>query len=69
MLGEVMGLQSEVSVLKIYSGTPDFLSSIRLFGEKGFDISGMLALARDRCLRIVEFDCVMINRKATESAS
>ena len=61
-LGEVRALQSEISILGIYSGMPDYLSSIKVFGEKGFDITGMFSVSRDKFLRVVEFDCVAINK-------
>lgn len=68
-LGEAKALQSEVSILRIYDGMPDFMTSIKVFSEKGFDISGMFAVSRDQYLRVVEFDTVMINRKAVQNAS
>ena len=61
-LCEIMALQSEVSVLRIYAGMPDFLTTIKLLNEKGFDISGMFPVSRDRYLRVVEFDAVMVRR-------
>lgn len=66
-MGEFLAFQSEVSVLKIYSEMPDFMSSIKVFNEQGFDISGMFAVSRDQYLRVVEFDAVMINRMAAKN--
>jgi len=62
ILGDVFALQSEVSVQRIYSGMPDYLSTMKLLGEKNFDITGMFPVNRDQCLRVVEFDCVAVNR-------
>jgi len=60
-LGRILAMQTEVSVLKIYEGMPDFLTAIRVLCEKGFDITAMFPVCRDRMLRVVEFDCVMLN--------
>jgi hypothetical protein len=32
--------------------------------ERGFDITGLYPVSRDSSLRLIEFDCVMINRAA-----
>jgi FkbM family methyltransferase len=63
-LHRVMALQSEVSVLKIYDGMPNLITSIQFLNEEGFDLSGMFVVSRDKYLRVVEFDSVMINSKA-----
>jgi FkbM family methyltransferase len=60
-LGKILAMQTEVSVLKIYDGMPDFLTAIRVLAEKGFDITAMFPVSRDRMLRVVEFDCVLLN--------
>ena len=36
----------------------------RYLSEHGFDVTGFYPVSRDRSLRLVEFDCVMINRAA-----
>jgi FkbM family methyltransferase len=60
-LEKILAMQTEVSVLKIYDGMPDFLTAIRVLSEKGFDITAMFPVTRDRMLRVVEFDCVLLN--------
>jgi hypothetical protein len=35
---------------------------IEYLDERGFDVSGFYPVGRDSALRLVEFDCVMINR-------
>lgn len=61
-LAEIPALQSEVSVLGIYKGMPGYMDTIHYLGERGFDITGVYPASRDRALRLIEFDCVMINR-------
>jgi FkbM family methyltransferase len=65
-LGDIRALQTEVSLLPIYQSMPDYRSSIETLEAKGFDITGMFVVSRDRYQRAVEFDCVMINRAIQE---
>ena len=61
-LPAIPALQSEASVLGIYKGMPGYMDTIHYLGERGFDITGLYPVSRDRSLRLIEFDCVMINR-------
>ena len=58
----ILALQSEASVIGIYKGMPGYMETIRYLGDSGFDITGFYPVSRDRSLRLIEFDCVMINR-------
>jgi FkbM family methyltransferase len=66
-LPAVRALQTEVSVLGIYKGMPGYIDTLRHLDGLGFDITGMYTVSRDTALRLVEFDCVMINRRALAS--
>lgn len=66
-LQSVRALQTEASVLGIYKGMPGYMDTLRHLDGLGFDITGMYAVSRDTALRLVEFDCVMINRRAVAS--
>ena len=63
-LRAVRALQTEASVIGIYKGMPGYVDTIRYLDELGFDITGFYPVSRDNSLRLVEFDCVMINRAA-----
>jgi FkbM family methyltransferase len=63
-LPAIPALQSEASVIGIYKGMPGYMETIRYLGSCGFDITGLYPVSRDRSLRLIEFDCVMINRAA-----
>lgn len=63
-LPAIPALQTEASVLGIYKGMPGYMDTIHYLGERGFDITGLYPISRDRSLRLIEFDCVMINRAA-----
>jgi hypothetical protein len=63
-LADVRALQTEASVIGIYKGMPGYMDTIRYLDARGFDITGFYPVSRDSSLRLVEFDCVMINRVA-----
>ena len=68
-LPAVKALQTEASVIGIYKGMPQYMDTIRYLDERGFDITGLYPVSRDNALRLVEFDCVMINRSAAAAAA
>jgi FkbM family methyltransferase len=61
-LDSVRALQTEMSIVPIYEGMPSFMDAISLLGQKGFEISGMFPVAEGWQMRLIEFDCVMLNR-------
>jgi FkbM family methyltransferase len=60
-------LQTEASVIGIYKGMPGYMDTIRYLDGRGFDLTGLYTVSRDSSLRLIEFDCVMINRCAAMS--
>jgi FkbM family methyltransferase len=59
MIGELRGLQSELSVLGIYDGVPDYVEMFQLYRSHGFELSGIYAVNRYRGTgHIIELDCV-----------
>jgi len=58
----VKALQTEASIIGLYKGMPQYIDTLRYLDERGFDITGLYPVSRDSALRLVEFDCVMINR-------
>jgi FkbM family methyltransferase len=61
-LPDVRALQTEASVIGIYKGMPGYMDTIRYLEERGFDVTGFYPVSRDPSLRLIEFDCVMLNR-------
>ena len=61
-LEHVLALQSELSVKPIYEGMTGYLTAISSMNDMGYELTGLFPVARDRELRIVEFDSVMIRR-------
>ncbi|MCB8982524.1 MAG: FkbM family methyltransferase [Ardenticatenaceae bacterium] len=64
ILPQVLALQSEVSARPVYDDMPDYLESIRHLNGLGYEITGLFPIARDNALRVIEFDCVMIQATA-----
>lgn len=58
-LSRVEGLQSEVSVLPLYDGMPDYLESLAEMRRLGFEVTGLFPIQRDTSMIVIEFDCVM----------
>ena len=64
-LGEIIGLQSEVSCLPIYEQMPQMEEHLAEYRSAGFDIAGMYPVGRHRPTgRVIEFDVVMVRADA-----
>ncbi len=59
-LDKVAALQIELSVKPVYEQMPYYLDSIALLERAGFEVTGLFPIARDNALRVIEFDCVMV---------
>lgn len=57
----IKALQTEASIRPIYHGMPNYQETISFMNDLGFDIAGMFWVSGDDTLRMVEFDCVMVN--------
>jgi FkbM family methyltransferase len=64
VLPAICALQTEASVIAIYHDMPDYKKTIGLLNECGFELTGLYPVSRDECLRVIELDCVMLNRQA-----
>lgn len=61
LISELMGMQSEVSMVPIYEGMPRFAEQLGIYEAAGFETTGLFQVSRDkRTLRVIEFDLVMI---------
>ena len=57
----VVGLQSEVAAIPLYSETPRMAESIARYEAAGFELTGLFPVSRDEATgRVIEFDCVMV---------
>ncbi len=66
-LDRIAALQIELSIRQVYKGAPSYAEALRELTALGFEITGMFPVQRDPQLRVVNFDCVMINSRAAAS--
>ena len=65
----LVGMQSEVALLKIYEGMPTMTEALAVYGAAGFEVSGMFPVSRERRTgRVLEFDCFMVREAALPPA-
>ncbi|HSE10357.1 MAG TPA: FkbM family methyltransferase [Nocardioidaceae bacterium] len=58
---DVLGLQSELSNVRLYDGMPRLPEAISTYEAAGFETTGIFPVTRDNDrLRIIEFDIIMI---------
>jgi len=60
LVKHIVGLQTEVSVIQVYNNMCPWTESIRFFETEGFGVIGLFPVNRDT-LRVIEYDCMMIN--------
>jgi len=64
----VVGLQSEVSVIPIYEGMVPMSEAVSLYESHGFEITGLFPVSIDKLtFRVVEFDCIMVRKAALKN--
>jgi FkbM family methyltransferase len=63
-LPKFFALQTELSMRPIYIGGPLYNHVMDYLKKAGFEAAGMFEVSRDPDLRLVEFDCVLLNQKA-----
>ncbi len=62
---DIMVLQTELSVQPIYKSVIAWREAIMEFEQNGFAVSALFPVSRDRNLRLVETDCVMVRSPLT----
>jgi FkbM family methyltransferase len=62
-LQSIAALQIEMSFKPIYVGAPDYSAVLEQMTAAGFDVAGIYPVRRDELLRMVNFDCLMINSR------
>ena len=68
-IADVAAIQTEMSVIPIYEGAPDYVTTIRALESSGFQLAGLMRNNRAGYpLQLIEFDCVMVSRTAAGSA-
>lgn len=61
-LESIVGIQSEVSVKRIYEGTPNWRESVACYESAGFELAGLSSVTpwEDE---LIELDCFLVNRR------
>lgn len=69
-LSYVLGLQSEISVIPLYEGMPDYLEALSYYRKNGFEPTGFFTVGNDRKTgHVLEFDAVFTRRQPSEAAA
>jgi FkbM family methyltransferase len=64
-LPTVRALQAELPILPLYKNAPSYREMLDALMDRGFEITAMYPVGRDERLRVMEFDCVMVNTANT----
>jgi FkbM family methyltransferase len=59
-LPAVLGVQVELSLKPIYEGMPAYAQTMGHLQELGFEPTGIYPVVRDRDMRVMEVDCVLV---------
>jgi FkbM family methyltransferase len=58
---DLVGMQSEVALLRIYEGMPRLPEALATYEAAGFEVTALYPVSRQsRTARVLEFDCVMV---------
>ena len=63
-LSQISAIQAELAVMPLYAGSPGFVEVISFLIERRFQPSGFFTVSRDRALRLIEVDCVMVRNRS-----
>ncbi|HEY8172681.1 MAG TPA: FkbM family methyltransferase [Dehalococcoidia bacterium] len=61
VLPRFVALQTEAAVIPYYAGMPTYREVIDHAQQAGFAINAMFPVSNDARLRLIEFDCLMVN--------
>jgi FkbM family methyltransferase len=65
-ISKVRALQTEISMQPLYREAPSHRETLDELTERGFAVTAMYPIVRDELMRVIEFDCVMVNGAAAE---
>lgn len=61
---QLIGLQSELSIIRIYEDSPDFVESLSFYRSLGFKLSSLVPNNAGHFPDLVEMDCIMFRDTA-----
>jgi FkbM family methyltransferase len=59
----IMAVQIELSFKPIYEGAPAYDEALARLREYGLDVAGIYPVRRDELMRVVNFDCLLVNSR------
>jgi len=60
IISKIVAIQSEISILPLYEGMPDYIETITEYRKEGFEITSLYPVTRDHdTMFLVEMDCIM----------
>ena len=66
-VADLVGLQSEMSLVALYDGMPHLTEQLATFEAAGFQVTGMFPVVFERAtMRVIEFDAVMVRADAVK---
>jgi FkbM family methyltransferase len=66
-MDQIMGIQSEISVVPLYEGMPRYTDSLARYEQRGFELRNLFVVSRTADGRVLEYDCVMARSAALRS--
>ncbi len=61
-MGTILGLQSEISIMPLYSDMPHYLEALGFYESIGFCLFGTNEIARDSEDNLLEMNCIMVRK-------
>lgn len=68
-LADILGLQIELNVIKLYEGSPHYLGVLAFLESSGFLLSALRPISYNRRLFVQEFDCLAARASALTPAT
>ena len=62
----VVAVQIELSVRQVYRGSTHYLEALAALEAMDYELTGVFPVQRDSALRVVNLDCVLVQRAAAE---
>ncbi len=67
-LAAITCLQSEMSLIPLYQGMPDFSEALDVYRAAGFEVAGFFPITRNDAMALNEVDCTLVNPLAASRA-
>jgi FkbM family methyltransferase len=64
ILERIAAMQVELSIRPVYQGAATYLDSLAELASLGLEVTALFPVQRDRALRVVNLDCVLLNPRA-----